>query len=100
MLSKRRRVESASACIRSSTFCSGLLALIVTGVLYIFALTNMNPADYALHHIRIYEYERNTQMKTVAALKAHLAINVRNVETSIEFYKKLFGVEPAKVRSG
>jgi catechol 2,3-dioxygenase-like lactoylglutathione lyase family enzyme len=33
-------------------------------------------------------------------LKAHLAINVKNVEQSIEFYRKLFGIEPSKVRSG
>src|SRR5438876_8632613 len=37
---------------------------------------------------------------TVSALKAHLAINVRNVECSIEFYRKLFGIEPSKVRTG
>src|SRR3989441_13360717 len=36
----------------------------------------------------------------VSALKAHLAINVRNVEQSIEFYRKLFGIEPSKVRRG
>jgi catechol 2,3-dioxygenase-like lactoylglutathione lyase family enzyme len=35
----------------------------------------------------------------VTAMKAHLAIKVRNVEQSIEFYKKLFGIEPSKVRS-
>jgi catechol 2,3-dioxygenase-like lactoylglutathione lyase family enzyme len=33
-------------------------------------------------------------------LKPHLAINVRNVEASIDFYKKMFGVEPTKVRPG
>jgi catechol 2,3-dioxygenase-like lactoylglutathione lyase family enzyme len=37
---------------------------------------------------------------TVIALKAHLAINVRNVAQSIEFYRKMFGIEPSKVRSG
>lgn len=36
----------------------------------------------------------------VQALKAHLAINVRNVEQSIQFYRKLFGIEPSKVRNG
>ena len=36
----------------------------------------------------------------VKAIKAHLAINVRNVEQSIEFYKKMFGIEPSKVRTG
>ena len=37
---------------------------------------------------------------TVQALKAHLALNVHNVERSIDFYKKLLGLEPAKVRTG
>src|SRR3954471_6113037 len=36
----------------------------------------------------------------VQALKAHLALNVRDVEQSIHFYQKLFGIEPSKVRSG
>jgi catechol 2,3-dioxygenase-like lactoylglutathione lyase family enzyme len=36
----------------------------------------------------------------VVALKAHVAINVRNVAQSIEFYRKMFGIEPGKVRSG
>jgi catechol 2,3-dioxygenase-like lactoylglutathione lyase family enzyme len=40
------------------------------------------------------------QNKTINTLKAHLAINVRNVEESIEFYRKMLGIEPAKVRSG
>jgi catechol 2,3-dioxygenase-like lactoylglutathione lyase family enzyme len=37
---------------------------------------------------------------TINTLKAHLAINVRDVTASIEFYKKLFGIEPLKVRTG
>lgn len=41
-----------------------------------------------------------SEMTQVQALKAHLALNVRNVEQSIEFYKKLFGIEPSKVRTG
>jgi catechol 2,3-dioxygenase-like lactoylglutathione lyase family enzyme len=36
----------------------------------------------------------------VNALKAHLALNVKNVGESIEFYRKLFGIEPSKVRTG
>lgn len=36
----------------------------------------------------------------IKILKPHLAINVRNLEASIEFYKKMFGVEPSKVRTG
>nr|MBA3694959.1 VOC family protein [Acidobacteriota bacterium] len=36
----------------------------------------------------------------VQTLKAHVSLNVNNVENSIEFYQKLFGIEPAKVRVG
>lgn len=39
-------------------------------------------------------------VQQVAALKAHLALNVRDVERSTEFYRKLFGLEPSKVRTG
>ncbi|HMF57757.1 MAG TPA: ArsI/CadI family heavy metal resistance metalloenzyme [Pyrinomonadaceae bacterium] len=39
-------------------------------------------------------------VKTVKALKAHLALNVKDVEQSIEFYKKMLGIEPSKVRAG
>jgi catechol 2,3-dioxygenase-like lactoylglutathione lyase family enzyme len=38
-----------------------------------------------------------TQINT---LKAHLAINVKDVTESIEFYKKMLGIEPSKVRTG
>ena len=34
------------------------------------------------------------------AVKAHIGINVRNVEQSIGFYKKMLGIEPSKVRTG
>ena len=34
------------------------------------------------------------------ALKAHLALNVKNVERSTEFYKRMLGLEPSKVRQG
>src|SRR6266849_3477152 len=36
----------------------------------------------------------------VRALKAHLALNVRDVEKSIAFYRKMLGIEPSKVRVG
>ena len=36
----------------------------------------------------------------INTLKAHLAINVSDVEKSIGFYKKMFGIEPSKVRTG
>jgi catechol 2,3-dioxygenase-like lactoylglutathione lyase family enzyme len=42
----------------------------------------------------------STETKKIETLKAHLAINVRNVEKSIDFYQKMFGIEPSKVRTG
>jgi catechol 2,3-dioxygenase-like lactoylglutathione lyase family enzyme len=39
-------------------------------------------------------------MTTINTLKAHLALNVRDVDSSIEFYKKMLGIEPSKVRTG
>jgi catechol 2,3-dioxygenase-like lactoylglutathione lyase family enzyme len=36
----------------------------------------------------------------VVALKAHLALNVKNVEQSVEFYRKMLGIEPLKQRPG
>src|ERR1700685_4444701 len=36
----------------------------------------------------------------VTALKAHVAIKVRSLNNSLEFYRKMFGIEPSKVRSG
>lgn len=41
-----------------------------------------------------------TEPKQIQALKAHLALNVKDVETSLEFYRKLLGIEPSKVRTG
>jgi catechol 2,3-dioxygenase-like lactoylglutathione lyase family enzyme len=38
--------------------------------------------------------------ETLKALKAHVAIHVKDVERSVEFYRKLFGIEPSKVRRG
>lgn len=42
----------------------------------------------------------NPEPRKIVTLKAHLALNVRNVATSIEFYKKMLGLEPSKVRTG
>src|SRR5712692_3717174 len=36
----------------------------------------------------------------ITTLKAHVAIHVRSLEASLEFYRKLFGIEPCKVRIG
>lgn len=42
----------------------------------------------------------NKSENAVRAIKAHLALNVRNVEQSIGFYRQLLGIEPSKVRTG
>ena len=44
--------------------------------------------------------ERDQYEKDVKALKPHISINVRNVMASIEFYRKMLGIEPSKVRIG
>ncbi len=49
------------------------------------------------HIRRRIKMKNNYEVKT---LKAHISLNVKNVENSIEFYQKLFGIEPAKVRRG
>jgi catechol 2,3-dioxygenase-like lactoylglutathione lyase family enzyme len=36
----------------------------------------------------------------VKVLKPHISINVGNIGESIDFYRKMFGIEPAKVRTG
>ena len=36
--------------------------------------------------------------RNIKTLKAHIAINVRDVERSVEFYRKAFGLEPSKRR--
>jgi catechol 2,3-dioxygenase-like lactoylglutathione lyase family enzyme len=38
--------------------------------------------------------------ETAKTGKAHIAIHVQDVAKSIDFYRKLFGIEPAKVRTG
>ena len=42
----------------------------------------------------------SVETKKIETLKAHVALNVKNVENSIEFYKKMLGLEPSKVRTG
>lgn len=42
----------------------------------------------------------SSEQTKINTLKAHLALNVRNVEESIAFYRKMLGIEPSKVRTG
>lgn len=41
-----------------------------------------------------------TERRQIETIKAHVSINVTDVETSIKFYRKMFGIEPSKVRTG
>src|SRR5215204_1445254 len=54
---------------------------------------NQDPNDEEL-------VEMQNEHKPVQALKAHLALNVKDVAASLEFYRKLLGIEPSKVRTG
>lgn len=40
------------------------------------------------------------ESKPIATLKAHVSLNVRSIEKSIDFYRKMLGIEPSKVRKG
>jgi catechol 2,3-dioxygenase-like lactoylglutathione lyase family enzyme len=52
-------------------------------------------------HIRFIEYEdKENTMNPINVLKPHISLNVQNVNASIEFYKKMLGIEPLKVRTG
>jgi catechol 2,3-dioxygenase-like lactoylglutathione lyase family enzyme len=44
-------------------------------------------------------YMEGKSTTEVTALKAHLALNVRNVEESTDFYRRMLGIEPSKVRT-
>jgi catechol 2,3-dioxygenase-like lactoylglutathione lyase family enzyme len=39
-------------------------------------------------------------MHNIKTPKAHVSLNVKNVEASVAFYQKLFGIKPTKVRTG
>src|SRR5262249_17598392 len=43
---------------------------------------------------------KEENIKTVQMIKAHISLNVRNIEQSFDFYKKMLGIEPSKVRTG
>jgi catechol 2,3-dioxygenase-like lactoylglutathione lyase family enzyme len=44
--------------------------------------------------------DMQNEQTPVQALKAHLALNVKDVAVSLEFYRRLLGIEPSKVRTG
>ena len=46
------------------------------------------------------EMREANERAEVRVLKPHISINVRSVAASVDFYRRMFGIEPAKVRSG
>src|SRR5947199_147206 len=40
------------------------------------------------------------ESKGIQTLKAHVALNVKDVGRSVEFYRRMLGLEPSKVRRG
>lgn len=69
-------------------------------------LDNSHEWEYIRFNIYVDAYmtllERSNDMadNNVKTLKPHISLNVRSVEKSVEFYKKLFGIEPLKFIKG
>jgi catechol 2,3-dioxygenase-like lactoylglutathione lyase family enzyme len=82
--------------------CSNLL-LIFFPPLHLFPVSFVSPGGGhtgPLTLVKNRRRKRTIMRKEVKALKPHVSINVRNVTESIEFYRKMLGLEPAKVRTG
>ena len=46
------------------------------------------------------EYEEDMMTPAVSILKPHVSINVHNLERSLDFYRRMLGIEPSKIRTG
>jgi catechol-2,3-dioxygenase len=78
-------------------------------MIFIFALTDMYLIATLFHSswgesvqamLTGEENMSEESIRAVQTIKAHVSLNVRNIEKSIEFYKKMLGIEPCKVRTG
>src|SRR5579864_7433459 len=55
---------------------------------------------YAKPYVWDRTYRRNAMNDAKVAPKAHIALHVRELARSVEFYRKLFAAEPVKLRPG
>ena len=62
-----------------------------------FCLDNTQRKKYICFNIYVIAYMKFQTWRN--NMKTHVSINVNNVEDSIEFYTRMFAVEPVKVRS-
>jgi catechol 2,3-dioxygenase-like lactoylglutathione lyase family enzyme len=49
---------------------------------------------------KVKDIDNHLSLKELTVSRLQLAINVDDLDTSIDFYRRLFGTEPAKVRPG
>src|ERR1043166_8477380 len=105
----RSRVESASA-RKNSSRSKGFSFLAIarnhstTHIRLDICLDLADTAGVTYLPVRICRLPKRSvemdEQKPVQALKAHVALNVKDVEASLAFYRKLLGIEPSKVRTG
>src|SRR5437870_3654723 len=57
----------------------------------------MSPRIYSLLHICSSVYV--TKSTGAIIMKTHISLNVSSIAESVEFYKKMFGLEPFKLKS-
>jgi catechol 2,3-dioxygenase-like lactoylglutathione lyase family enzyme len=55
---------------------------------------------YVYAYVTATKETNNMSEQSVKSLKPHISLNVSNVNDSVEFYKKLFGIEPVKFIKG
>jgi hypothetical protein len=78
---------------------------IISQLKYICALTDMYFTVRLLSRSTGERGRRSIEINqdnagTIRTLKAHISLNVRSLGESVEFYKKMLGIEPRKVRAG
>src|SRR5687767_14504572 len=74
-----------------------------SSALHPFAISFVSSDDRQrrfVHYKTTKERKRFNMNKDINVLKPHISLNVRDISKSIDFYRKLLGIEPSKVRTG